>query len=314
MGSFNSKSSEKTEMKKVYPSSRRHTPLRLISSKNENSPEKAKDESNAKIPYSDAKEDDDIDKAHLMHFYYRFVWNGNFSSPTIMETLQTGASVLDVGCGPGSFLLDLASSHAKSAFVGIDQNPVFPTYIKPPNVSFYKHNILEGLPFAMETFDFVYLRFMKNYFNEEEWRSNVLPEILRVLKPGGWVEFMEIDEKIYNVGPITSNFVYTWLYKCDQNDFIDIFKYQDILQSFQRQLTIITVEVKTNAWYPISPPELRTTVDIVPELLRFAKRQVLCKMEIDDDEYEALTNKIAAEVAEHKSYSKTYRFCAQKNI
>ncbi|CAG8611742.1 17635_t:CDS:2, partial [Acaulospora morrowiae] len=216
-------------------------------------------------------------------------------------------------CGPGSLLLDLASTYTKSSFFGLDLNPLFPTHIKPPNVSFYEHDILDGLPFDGEKFDFVYLRFMKDFFVEEAWKYKVLPEVLRVLKPGGWIEFMELDRKFYDIGPITSDFTQMWLdVKQYHYIYMSVPKFQEIIQSFQPQLMSITTEEKINYWYPISSPESQNTVDIAKELMRFTKARILNSTAMDNLEFEALADKVTAEIKEYKSYGKTYRIYAQK--
>lgn len=83
--------------------------------------------------------------------------------------------------------------------IGLDWDPTFPAHIKPPNAIFYTHNILEGIPFEDETFDFIHIRFMNHCFTETVWEQKLLPELLRVLKPGGWIEVNIIKLKLCNV-------------------------------------------------------------------------------------------------------------------
>ncbi|CAG8580588.1 10049_t:CDS:2, partial [Gigaspora margarita] len=75
-------------------------------------------------------DDEESDRLHLQHFLIRYIWQSNFSSP-IEHILSSQESILG---------LDL-SSHQ-------------PTYIKPKNFSFIKANVLEGIPFEDNTFDF----------------------------------------------------------------------------------------------------------------------------------------------------------------
>ncbi|CAG8639570.1 3903_t:CDS:2, partial [Dentiscutata heterogama] len=64
---------------------------------------------------------------------------------------------------------------------------------KPPNATFLQANLLDGLPFPDGTFDFVYQRFMSSALEESQWRDEVIAELVRVIKPGGWIELMELD-------------------------------------------------------------------------------------------------------------------------
>ncbi|RGB21459.1 hypothetical protein C1646_777971 [Rhizophagus diaphanus] len=43
---------------------------------------------------------ENINRSNLLHAYYRYIWNSNFSSP-IERNLHSGANVIDLGCGFG---------------------------------------------------------------------------------------------------------------------------------------------------------------------------------------------------------------------
>ncbi|RIB27805.1 S-adenosyl-L-methionine-dependent methyltransferase [Gigaspora rosea] len=135
-------------------------------------------------------DDEEVDRLQMQHFLYRNIWNGNYSAP-VTEFLERGnCKVLDVGCGPGTWLLDMSTTYQGSTFIGIDISPIFPTGIKPPNLTFYATNVLKGLPFPDNHFDFVYMRNLIIAFTEDEWNT-VIGELIRVVKPGGWIELME---------------------------------------------------------------------------------------------------------------------------
>ncbi|CAG8783062.1 33864_t:CDS:2, partial [Racocetra persica] len=123
-------------------------------------------------------DDEEVDRLQLQHFLYRTIWNGNYSAP-VTELLERGnCNVLD------------STTYSKSRFIGIDISPMFPTGIKPPNLTFHTANVLKGLPFPDDHFDFVYMRFLIIAFTEDEW-TTVISELIRVVKPGGWIELME---------------------------------------------------------------------------------------------------------------------------
>jgi len=60
----------------------------------------------------------------------------------------------------------------------------------PQNVSFSQVDVVKGLPFDDNTFDFIHLRFLVQYLTEKQWCENVIKELLRVTKVGGWIEIM----------------------------------------------------------------------------------------------------------------------------
>ncbi|RHZ83114.1 hypothetical protein Glove_99g351 [Diversispora epigaea] len=149
--------------------------------------------------YDLPNDDDEADRLHLEHFLIRTVWQSNFSSP-IIPKLESGCKGLDAGCGPGAWALEMALDYPKSKFVGVDISPIFPTNIKPCNLTFQVANILDGIGYSDGTFDFVHMRFMMPAFTQEQWEIKVIQEVVRVLAVGGWLELCEY-ELCQNCGP-----------------------------------------------------------------------------------------------------------------
>ncbi|CAG8437519.1 4419_t:CDS:2 [Ambispora gerdemannii] len=87
---------------------------------------------------------------------------------------------------------------------GIDLSPIFPTEGFPLNVEFIQYNVLDVLPYEDSSFDFVHEKFMVSAFTEEQWKKNVIPEIIRLTRPDGWVELLERDTFIISDGNATT--------------------------------------------------------------------------------------------------------------
>nr|CAG8622303.1 7920_t:CDS:2 [Entrophospora candida] len=136
-------------------------------------------------------DDEEVDRLQTQHFLFRHIWEGNFSSPMDHLFEEGGVSVLDIGCGPGAWVLNMSIDYPKSTFVGIDISPIFPSEIKPKNLTFLTCNLLDGLPFHDENFDYIHVRFLMTAFTEDEWKDKVIPELMRVVKRNGWVELMD---------------------------------------------------------------------------------------------------------------------------
>ncbi|CAB4405431.1 unnamed protein product [Rhizophagus irregularis] len=145
------------------------------------------------VTYLFPNDDKEVERLHLQHNICRFVWKNNFSSP-IHELLKSGnAKVLDIGCGAGHWIIDMAKEYPQATFVGIDMSPIFPDVKDiPSNVIFLQLNLNDGIPFPNETFDFVFQRFLCNCVVLEKWKFYV-KEMIRVTIPGGWLEFFEFE-------------------------------------------------------------------------------------------------------------------------
>lgn len=74
------------------------------------------------------------------------------------EALEHGIKVLDIGCGPGKWTLEMAKDFPASRFTGTDRAPVFPKSSPYSNCRFLQADTLKGLPFADNTFDYVFQR------------------------------------------------------------------------------------------------------------------------------------------------------------
>ncbi|KAI7851534.1 S-adenosyl-L-methionine-dependent methyltransferase [Circinella umbellata] len=140
------------------------------------------------------------DRMNMQHYCIKTFFGDNFDAP-IEEQLQQGITVLDSGCGPGAWTLDMAKVYPASKFHGVDISEVFPMEIKPSNVEFQVHNIAESIPFPDNYFDYIHQRLLCMGLRKEEWYS-VIANFMRALKPGGWFELTECTSpEMINRGP-----------------------------------------------------------------------------------------------------------------
>jgi SAM-dependent methyltransferase len=107
--------------------------------------------------------------------------------------------ILDIGSGSGRWAMELAAAFPNARVVGVDLVPsaVDEAQVlgqgldtRPPNYTFAIGNVLEGLPFPDNTFDFVHQRLLITAIPRDRW-PDVIRELARVARPGGWVELAE---------------------------------------------------------------------------------------------------------------------------
>jgi ubiquinone/menaquinone biosynthesis C-methylase UbiE len=107
--------------------------------------------------------------------------------------------VLDVACGPGGWVQQVAFSYPEIEVVGVDISRTMIEYANAQigvqqlrNASFELMDITQPLKFADDSFDFVNARFMVGFLSREQWPS-VVQELVRVTRPGGTVRLTDSD-------------------------------------------------------------------------------------------------------------------------
>ncbi|RHZ83326.1 hypothetical protein Glove_97g95 [Diversispora epigaea] len=155
------------------------------------------------VKYPLPNDDEELDRLHQQHFLLRYVWQRNFGAPVKHILNQHGTKVLDAGCGAGSWMFEMASDYPNTQFTGLDISPIQPSEIKPQNANFIKANLLNKLPFENDTFDYIFQRFLFLALPKDRW-PDVINELTRVLKPGGYLELVEINPTAFQLGPVTS--------------------------------------------------------------------------------------------------------------
>ena len=107
--------------------------------------------------------------------------------------------ILDIGCGPGGWLLSLANANPNIAGVGIDISEQMLKIASAlqlaegRNLTFRSMDARDGLAFPDCSFDFIQMRLCMSFLLPPLWPP-VLQECYRVLVPGGsiWITDLEL--------------------------------------------------------------------------------------------------------------------------
>jgi len=109
-------------------------------------------------------------------------------------------AILDIACGPGGWVLDVAYAYPKIEVVGIDISNTMIEYARAQawtqgleNARFQVANALKPLTFPDNAFDLVNARFLVAFMPAAAW-PKLLRECVRITRPGGIIRLTEFDE------------------------------------------------------------------------------------------------------------------------
>ncbi|HLY31737.1 MAG TPA: class I SAM-dependent methyltransferase, partial [Ktedonobacterales bacterium] len=158
----------------------------------------------------------EVNRLDFQHFVLRNGFGGNYLAPVVSPH-----EIMDVGCGTGRWAMELAALFPEANVIGVDivtpavdREATLGTGLdrRPPNYAYVQANVLEGLPFAERSFDFVHQRLLITAIPRDRW-PYVVAELKRITRPGGWVELAEPGYP-QHAGPGLTNLWDSWVALC----------------------------------------------------------------------------------------------------
>ncbi|GBC04791.1 hypothetical protein RclHR1_05880004 [Rhizophagus clarus] len=251
----------------------------------------------------------EIERQISQNMYISNLWKSKFSSPIEQNLKVGGYRILDVGCGSGIWLLELARMYPNNEYYGVDVTPLFPTDNLPGNVQFFSANVLYDLPFEAFTFDFVHQRFLVRNFNTKQWQT-IIGELTRVTKPHGFIEIMEMDLTPYCQGPTTKKLFEAFLSALHARGISPVIK--PLLQrTLESNGSLVSVKTEAKIC-PVGEWGGIKYLEIGLPILKLMKKHNLEFMSITPTEYDELLQTYEREVYEYETFIRTYRFYAQR--
>jgi SAM-dependent methyltransferase len=147
-------------------------------------------------PYLLPKDLKEINRLDFQHYVLRALLKGNYLAP-----IRNPRQILDVGCGTGQWAYEIAGEYPQALVVGLDLEQAKNPVSAPGNYRFVQGDVLKGLPFADNTFDFVHQRLLFLAIPAPAW-PEVVKELARVTAPGGWIELVETSFALSPMGPV----------------------------------------------------------------------------------------------------------------
>ena len=81
----------------------------------------------------------------------------------------------------------MSKKFPNAEFIGTDIVSIPELEDKPKNLKFVQCDTLKGLPFEDNYFDYVHQKFLNGAFLVKDWPI-ALKELIRIIKPGGFLE------------------------------------------------------------------------------------------------------------------------------
>ncbi len=141
--------------------------------------------------------------ARLIDLHAILARSGEELFPGLNDTTDIH-TVLDIACGPGGWVLDVAFEYPNIEAIGVDVNPTMIKYASAlanaqglQNAHFKNMDILERLDFPDNTFDVVNAHCIGSFMPVAAWPA-LLQDCMRVLRPGGVLSLLEAEVPITN--------------------------------------------------------------------------------------------------------------------
>ncbi|CAG8689856.1 1410_t:CDS:2 [Gigaspora margarita] len=215
-------------------------------------------------------------------------------------------------CGAATWLFEMATSYPNADFTGFDMSPHQPTQIKPFNAEFVVGNVLDGLTFEDDTFDFIYQRMLFAAYPKSKWMF-VINELVRVLKPGGYLELTEIDPLVKHVGPASKLFYESACKAFERlgTDPRSCYELQNYAM-IQGKLENIRKEEKNICFGKNSGALGKVAIENNIGVLESLKPLMSKALNLSSEQYDELSQTITKELSDFNSYYPVIRVYARK--
>ncbi|VTT63157.1 unnamed protein product [Fusarium fujikuroi] len=125
-------------------------------------------------------DEDEISRLEVMHGVLSRLFDGRLIFPPIRSPRR----ILDCGCGPGDWAIEVATQYPDAEVLGIDVSPHMIPENPPDNMELQVDD-LNGRQVVARN------QMVAGGIHANRWRSYIR-DIFRVLKPGGWCQMVEI--------------------------------------------------------------------------------------------------------------------------
>ncbi|EFH80508.1 class I SAM-dependent methyltransferase [Ktedonobacter racemifer] len=262
------------------------------------------------VPYLFPKDMPEYDRLTFQHYFLKTMLNNsNYAAP-----LEYPKRILDVGSGTGIWGREMAQTFPGAQVVGFDieaQTPLSHVLEIPSNCLFIQGDVLKGLPFSDNDFDFTHQRLMVAALPARIWPF-VVSELTRVTHPGGYVELIDAADTFENMGPATKKYM-EWWHKAERRTGFDaslMTKLPELLgQAGLQDIKDYTIKVPLGAWAGRGGELLAKDLHAI-----FANlKSFYCStLKLSEQEFETMLKALPREWENHHTYFHFYLAYGQK--
>ncbi|KAF9350724.1 hypothetical protein BGX26_011153 [Mortierella sp. AD094] len=280
------------------------------------------------LPYLLPCDEQEGERLLLQHYVIRYAFGSNIIAP--IDTNIAG-KVLDCGCGPGTWVMEMATEYDDLDFYGFDVSPMYPSAIHPKNAHFSMGNILDPeIPFVSDSFLLVHQRNMLLGLTQDAW-PGVVQDLYRCVIPGGqgWLQLSEVDPIWSRPGPVSRSFL-KMLNATAQNRNVDVLLPQRLDQVLMdvgcENVKMMMVEIPIGPWggkigilwRDVLKAEMEALKPVVlqAELESAVARGqdiAICGAEMTtSEEWDEMMTQVWAEMDQYHTFSRVYLAYGQK--
>ncbi|KAJ1561276.1 hypothetical protein HK096_005305, partial [Nowakowskiella sp. JEL0078] len=261
-------------------------------------------------PYPLPADLEEHDRLEIQHIIIKHSFGRLFTMPIVELLSESGTKVLDVGCGPGSWVRDIATTYPQADVHAVDiVKSLFDGVESLPNITFASGNVLEQLPYSDNCFDAVLQRFLTGGIPKVEWDKTIL-ELYRVTKPGGYIELIEPDvcQKLGSMGEILIG----GIYKVLKLRGLDV-EFASHMKSRIEGLGL-NVESETVRLFPIGwEGKFGDMNKRNLEMFAYSMKPLMMKsLEVTNEKYDEMVNEMKLEFSENQTFFNVHSVVIKK--
>ncbi|KAJ5666899.1 hypothetical protein N7462_011308 [Penicillium macrosclerotiorum] len=141
---------------------------------------------------SDEQQFEAFEIGHILHL----VLDNDEPNPLFRSPIgDSPTHILDIGTGKGSWAIDVADLYPSAIVRGVDLFPPPATWM-PPNCILEVDDVVSEWTWK-EPFDLIHMRLMVGALTPEGW-AKLYKQAYDALKPGGWIEQVELDVRLFS--------------------------------------------------------------------------------------------------------------------